>query len=566
MMDVDRRAWLALVGAGALAARLPGQAEALPASVAIRAPGRDYAAALAAIRAYAAAELATTGLPGMTLAIADADGFAATMSLGWADLAARRPVAPDQLFEIGSISKSIAGLWLNAAAAQGRVDLGAPVARYLPDVPLPAAPVTLLQLLNHCGGLPGNAPVFPRSPDGRLWSGFAPGKRFSYSNVGYSLLGLVIARVAGRPHPQVLADEVLAPLGMTGARAHIRTVDRPRFATGYAPRQDDRPPLTRAALAEGPWTEEDFASGAVAASANDMIGYLRSVIALGRGRGGALMPDAAARAMLAADIAADEFGKEARYASGFATQRIGGRAVLHHTGGMLMFSSSFHVDAPAGVACFASVNGRLGDYRPRRATAYAVEVLRAAREGRALPPLPDPRESRRIERPERFVGRWRGAGGERLDVRRAADGLTLVADGAEGRLEPFGEMMLGTDHPVRAVHLLDFEGAHGTPTRLWWGAVPFGRDTAPPLPPVPPALRLLEGSYVARDPWASAATVFARGDRLVVEGMGEIVERAGGFWSGKEDEGGVDRFWFDAPVAGRPSRLVFDGSDLLRVG
>ena len=566
-MRIGRREWLGLAAAGLVATRLPGATEAMPSSLAIRSPGRDYGAALDRIRAYATAELEATGLPGMTMALADADGFAATLSLGWADLAARRPVTPDQLFEIGSISKSLSGLWLHAAAAKGRIDLAAPVAHLLPDVPVPPEPITLQQLLNHCGGLPGDAPVFPRSPGGRLWTGFTPGARFSYSNIGYDLLGLVIDRVAGRPHPQALLDDVIAPLGMAGAIAHIRTADRPRFATGYVPRQDDRAPLTRTAMAEGPWTEEDIAAGAVAAPATAMIAYLRYVLALGQGRGGALMPDAAARALLAADILAPEFGKDARYASGFATQRRDGRALLHHTGGMLMFSSSFHADAAAGVACFASVNARLGEYRPRATTAYAVAVLRAAREGKVLPSLPDPLAFRRVSEPRRFAGRWIAASGEVLEIGQSGDRLVLDADGARGRLEPIGDRSLGTDHPTRAVHLLEFEPEKGGFTRLWLGGTPFGRGTPAALPAVPSRLRPFEGTYVSHDPWAGEGptVVIARGDRLVVEGGGEMVERPGGFWSAKEDEGGVDRLWFQAPVAGRPSRLNVDGYDLLRI-
>lgn len=568
-MHMNRRSWLGMAGAAAATLPAMARAQGMPSALAIHSGGARYAAAIEAIRAYAAAELAATGLPGMTMSITDDRGFAATLSLGWADLATRTPVNPTQLFEIGSISKSLTGLWLNAAAEKGRVDLDAPIARYLPDVPLPAVAISPRQLLDHSGGMAADSPLFPRSPDGRLWSGFAPGSRMSYSNIGYMLLGLTVDRVAGRPHVAVLGSDVIAPLGMTGATAHIRTADRPRFATGYAPLRDERPALTRAPLAPGPWTEEDMAAGAVAAPADGMIGYLRYVMALHAGRGGGLMSDAAARAMLAADIAAPEFGADARYASGFAKVTIDGKPALHHTGGMLMFSSSFHADGAAGVACFASVNARLDEYRPRKATAYAVSALRAARAGLPIPPAPDPLAFRRIETPADYAGRYLGPDGQVLEVRAAGAGLMLLADGAPGRLEPAGKDVLGTDHPTRATHLLLFERGHerdgGKVVRLWWGPTLFGRGTALPQPAVPARLRPYEGFYRARDPWAGAASVFARGDRLTIEGLGEIVERPGGFWSVKEDEGGVDRLWFDASVEGRPSRLIFFGSDLVRI-
>ena len=564
-MQISRRDWL---GMAAAAAALPAavRAQAVPSALAIRSgDGARYAAAIEAIRAYAAAELAATGLPGMTMALADDQGFAATLSLGWADIDRRVPVTPTQLFEIGSISKSLTGLWLNRAADQGRIDLHAPVSRYLPDVPLPPEPITVADLLDHAGGLTEDAPVFPRVPGGRLWCGFTPGSRMSYSNTGYTLLGMVTDRIAGRPHPQALADDIIAPLGMAGATAHILTEDRPRFATGYAPLRDDRPALTRVPLAPGPWTEEDMAAGAVAAPAEAMIGYLRTVMALHAGRGGVLMSDKAAQAMLAADIAAPIFGPGARYASGFAKVAIDDRPALHHTGGMLTFSSSYHADGAAGVACFASVNARLDDYRPRKATAYAVQVLRAVRAGTRLPPMPDPLAFRRIAKPGDYAGRYVAADGRVLEVRAAATGLELVAGGARGRLEPAGTDSLGTDHPAWAVHLLQFEREHDRVVRLWWGGLLFGRDQALPQPAGAPGLLPLEGRYVAHDPWSGTADVFARGDTLVLEGAGPITLRPGGYWSPREDTGGIDRYWFEAPVGGRPSRLVFSGLDLTRI-
>jgi len=562
---LTRRQWIAgaagaLAGARAAAAVPPPP---LPRVLIRRSEGRDRRAALDLIRDHAAAELAATGLPGMTLALVDADGFAATINLGWADVAERVPVGDAHLFEIGSISKSLVGLWLHAAAAKGRIDLATPIARLLPDVPVPPEPITLQQLLNHVGGTAADAPLFPRVPGGRLWTGFRPGERFSYSNIGYDLLGLVIDRVAGRPHAAALDADVLAPLGMAGATAHIRTADRARFATGYVQLLSDRAALTGTALREGPWTEEDIAAGAVAATAPAMLGYLSYLVDLGRGRGGRLMPDAAARAMLAAEVAADEFGRGARYASGLATQVAGRRRLLHHTGGMLMFSSSFHVDAAAGVGCFASVNGRLDEYRPKGVTRYAVDVLRAVGEGRRLPAAPDPRAFRRIASPNRFAGRWVAATGEVLTIAREGDTLALVAADGRARLEAVGSEALATDHPRLSRHLLELDTERGSP-RLWWGGTPFGRR-APTPPVVPPRRAAREGSYVARDPWGVSMSVFARGERLHADGFGELVERPGGFWSTREDAGGVDRAWFEAPIAGRPSRLCYDGYDAFRI-
>ncbi|MGH6612728.1 serine hydrolase domain-containing protein [Sphingomonas sp.] len=564
-MGMNRRDLLGLAVIGGVAATLPAPAIAgatkTPATLAIRnKSGRDYGAALERLRDYAAAELDAVGLPGMTISIVDVEGFTASLSVGWSDVDKRLPVTPDQLFQIGSISKSISGLWLHAAQDKGLIDLSAPVSRYLAGVPLPAQPMTVHQLLNHAGGLAHDAPVFPRTPDGKLWTGFKPGARMSYSNIGYAMLGLIIGKVSGKPHFQALEDDVLKPLGMTGATAHIRTADRGRYATGYVPIREDGVVMSRAALIPGPWTESDNAAGAVAASADGMAGYLRYVLALGAGKGGPLMSDAAAKKMLAEDITSSEFGAGARYASGIATVQIDGKPALHHTGGMTLFSSAFHADPAAGVACFASVNGRLISYRPRLTTIYAIQLMRAVVAGTALPPPPDPIAFRRVPTPEHYAGTFTGPDGRSVTLRATGTGLVLADRNGVGRVELAGKDSLATDHPGYAAHQLDFDGDKAD--RFWWGDILFGRGAALPQPVAAAALKPLTGEYSSSD---GTFVVLARGSALVAEGAGEFVRRPGGFWSPKEDAGGVTRVWFDGAVNGVPSRLIFCGMDFTRI-
>ncbi|MET0309971.1 MAG: serine hydrolase domain-containing protein [Sphingomonas sp.] len=562
-MQTNRRGALGAAAIGLIAGALPAQARgaAMPSSIDTLSPGRNYATALAKLRDYAAAELETVGLPGMTLSIADADGFTATLTVGWADREAQMPVRSDHLFEIGSISKSLTALCIHNLAEEGLVDLDAPVARYLEGVPLPGQPVTVAHLLNHAGGFAHDAPIFPNTPDGKLWCGFAPGSRFSYSNIGYRLLGLVIEKVTGRPHPEVIEKRVLAPLGMAGARAHLLTADRARFATGYVPFIEDRPTLTRARMIPGSFTEGDFASGAVAASGTAMLGYLRYVLALGRGKGAPLMSDAHAGALLANDIENEEFGPHSRYASGFATVSIDGKPALHHTGGMILFTSSFHVDPAAGVACFASVNGRLGPYRPRKVTTYAVQLMRAVRDGAPLPDAPDPYAYRRIEAPQAMVGRWFGSDGRDLTI---VDGSKLMSGGATGRIEPSGKATWITDHPELGAHPLEFELEGDRAVRMWWGTTLFARDTAPAQPSPDPALEPLAGVYTAGEPF-SRNVVVVRGGRLFLEGDGELIRHPEGHWSPAKDEGGVTRLWLTHIVNGKARQLSFCGDILDRL-
>jgi CubicO group peptidase (beta-lactamase class C family) len=581
-MRITRRGWIgatAALASGSALAAAQGESGASPMAGAwipaapdgpfqIRAAGagHDYTEALVALRDYARAELTAVGLPGMTLSVTDAEGFTAVLALGWADVDRRMPMTPDRYFQIGSISKSFIALTVLSLADQGKIDLDAPLGRYLPDVPLPPEPVTVAQVLSHTSGLPDGAPLFPRTPDERLWCGFAPGLRFSYSNTGYGLLGRLIERVSPPDDFQAaVVRQVREKLGLLPMRGAIGQAGRAQFAVGYWPW--DRvaaASLPGARLQFASWDEEDSPAGSMGATSEQMATYLRALIRLGRGQGAPVLSDAAARRFATPVIPAHaDFGPGAHYACGVAIQPVDGVPCLHHTGGMMAFSSSFHVDPAAGVASFASVNARNEGYRPRLTTAYAVRLMRAARAGRPLPDPPDPLGPYRIRDPAPFLGAFRSAGSS-FKLARDAGGVTIEALGATGRVVPRGPDRLMTDHPYLANLGLDAVRENGRVVGYWHGATLFGRDAPARAPPPSERLAALAGSYLNRDPWVGGATILARGDELWADGFGRLIER-GGWWSGEKDAGGVERLRFDAMLNGKAQRLNVSGHDLLRI-
>jgi CubicO group peptidase (beta-lactamase class C family) len=525
--------------------------------------GHDYAAALEALRAYAIAELAAEGLPGMTLSVTDVDGFTAVLALGWADVDRRVPVDPGHYFQIGSISKSFIALTVLALADEGKIDLDAPLARYLPDAALPAEPITVAQVLSHTSGLPDDAALFPRTPDGRLWCGFKPGAKFSYSNTGYNLLGRLVERATGLPHKAAVAEFVRDKVGVAGMAGTISQAVRPDFAVGYWPWDQTAAALPGARLSFASWNEEDNPAGPIGATSDQMAAYLRALMHIARGEGRPVLSDAAAKRFAAPVIPTDEFGPGAQYACGVAIAPIDGAPCLHHTGGMMSFSSSFHADPAAGVACFASVNARLEGYRPRQTTAFAVRLMRAARAGKPLPAAPDPLAPHRFKDPAPFVGRFVADG---ADFTLAVDqnGMRLTAAEKTFRALPQGPDRLITDHPKFARYGLDVVRENGKVVAFWWGETLFGRDAPRPTPPPADRLRPFGGVYLNRDPWIGGATVLVRGDTLVVDGLGPLADR-GGWWSLEKDPGGVERLRFDGLLNGKAQRLNVSGDDLLRI-
>ena len=191
----------------------------------------EIGAALAAIRAYGDAHLRYNHLPGMTLGLVTPDGQRTVLNFGYANSDARTPITPDTLFQIGSISKVMLAAVLHQLASEKRISLGDRLTDRLPAVPLPAGNLIELQhLLDHVAGLPEGAPIFPK--DG-LWTAYAPGKHWHYSNVAYEILGKLVEHLEGKP------------LRERASRTHFRAARNEKV-----PRRDHRrrPPALRPRL------------------------------------------------------------------------------------------------------------------------------------------------------------------------------------------------------------------------------------------------------------------------------------------------------------------------------
>lgn len=559
-MHFTRRQLLGSAGAAFLVAPFGTPAGAQTGSAAAA-----FAAIAPRVRRFAQAVLAQNGFPGVSIALVGPGGWSSALAVGFADLDSRTRATPGQLFQIGSITKSLTGMALFVLAGRGRLDLDAKVQDLLPEVPLPPEPITVRHLLEHSSGLPNTVEPTPflHVPGGRLWTGFTPGSRYSYCNLGYTLLGLVIERASGMTFAAALETLVLRPLGMATARPVIRTADRELYAEGHVRLRTDVPWLPRAALTEARWLEVHTAAGSVGASAHDMVQYLRGLVALGRGKGAPLFSDPLAERYRTPTIASAQ-GPGARYGNGLALIDVGGAPAFRHTGGMIGFSSAMTVDAAAGVGCYASVNvGGAGGYRPVEISEYGIALLRAAAAGRPLPPAPRPQGPRPIAEPARFAGRWLGSDGREFTIADRGGSLFVSSGGLERPLAAAGERAVATDHPRLAPYLLTLERGETPLIRL--GAVLFGRGSAPALPAADPAVAALAGDYYGPGEWDPRVSVVAIGRRLFLD-RDEIVRAPDGSWRAVDADLAVERAWFESPIAGRPQILNVSGSRFSRVG
>ncbi len=555
-MRVNRRTVLG--GAAAIA----GVAASARAATRKEGGGRAQAKALEALEPYIEQHRADWGLPGMTACMVSRSGFAGFVMSGWADVDRRVAVGPDHLFQIGSISKMMAALAISSLIDEGKLEPQARVKDLLPGLPVRGGEkITLQDLLNHTSGLPGNPPLIV---DGGLWTGHAPGAHWLYSNTGYQIVGLIAAQADGRPFPDCVEARVLRPLGLTQSVGGLRVADRERYARGYEPSCSDRPKMRPGPMTQAPWVDSDNAAGCIAMTAHDMSRFLRFLLDLAGGNGAPILSDLAAQKFLADPADAPGWRAGAKYGNGVARLEIDGRNYLHHTGGMVSFSSSLHVDPEAGVAAFASSNVHYGlAYRPRDVTIYACKLLHAAESGAAAP---SPAPTRAVvDKPEQYAGVFTAANGDSFEIVADKDLVVLRRGAREAKMQAAGEDYFACDEPQFEITGLKFDLENEKAIRAWAGDVEYASNPSNGYrPPAPPELQAFAGRYDNDDRWALPLHLYARDGKLWLDNTEPLTPLANGEWRAGADEWSPERVRFDGVVAGRPQRMLFSGFPFYR--
>ncbi len=515
--------------------------------------------------------------PGLSLALADAAGPIRVSAHGYADLNARIPVSTSQLFEIGSISKSFAALTLLQLHEQGKLDLKAPIRHYLPWLAMESdyGEILVHHLLTHSSGMPDDAPVFPSDPDRRPRQAFAPGAEFHYSNWGYGVLGYLIESLDGRPWPAAVTARILKPLGMSNTVAAITSADRARIAQSYVPLHDDRPYPRRGPLAVAGNLETEDAAGSIASCPQDMAVYMRMILNGGAHPGGRIVSEEGFKLFSSPYIAAPDFGPTASYGYGIAIDELDGHRRLRHTGGMVSFMSAIHLDLDGGFGAFASINAQLG-YRPNPVAQFALELLRAAKEGRAAPPLPAFDASASIADPTSYQGTFLSADGRRLEVAVDGERIVLVRGRERIPLQHVEEDSFLADREGLDLYPLLFEragepadtrgGAAHPVVALAYGPDWYARSGAPARPIDPsPELARYAGVYYSADPWAGWVRVVQRQGRLWIGGTDPLTAIGDRLFRVGEKPSSPETAEFSDLVNDAAQLLRFDGAQFRRI-
>ncbi|MBN1318990.1 MAG: beta-lactamase family protein, partial [Anaerolineales bacterium] len=329
--------------------------------------------------------MSVNNVPGLALAITDRNGLLQQVCYGCANLAAQTPVTADTVFEIGSISKSATAIAILQLCEEGKLDLHAPVERYLPWFQVPSAysPITLHHLLSHTAGII-NGPDFSDEPYTEVLflsqteASTPPGSFFHYSNVGYKALGLVLEAVLDQPYYETIRRRVLEPLGMENSTTTITNEIRLRMATGYDCVYNDRPFHPSYPLAPAVWIEYATADGSITATAADLAAYLRALMNYGKG----VLAEASFQAMIHPVIQQEDDKPEVHYGYGLDIEFKDGRTTIGHSGGMIGYVADVRTDLEAGLGAVVLING---PFEPSDVTLAVLAALRAEANDEPLP-------------------------------------------------------------------------------------------------------------------------------------------------------------------------------------
>jgi CubicO group peptidase (beta-lactamase class C family) len=240
------------------------------------------------------------GIPGVAVGVW-ADGREVYACHGVTSIDNPLPVDRDTLYVLGSVTKTVTATALMRLVADGRVELDAPVRRYVPELVLAderaVAEITVLNLLNHTSGLDWGFTADTGEGDDALAGYVArmaelkliapPGTRASYSQAGYNLAGRIVEKVTGLTFERAVASLLFEPLGLSHSFFARDDVMTRRFVVGHN-REDDGT-LSVARLWRR-WRGENPGGGLVS-SAADQLRWARFHLGDGRAdRGEQVLP------------------------------------------------------------------------------------------------------------------------------------------------------------------------------------------------------------------------------------------------------------------------------------
>lgn len=281
--------------------------------------------------------------PGGVLVIREADTVVFGSGYGAARLVPNTEINLDTRFRMASVSKQFTAMCINLLAESGKLSMADPLSRFFPELADAVGAITVRQLLNHTSGIWDYEALIPDTQATQVVDAdvlklvsqqpqpyFTPGSQFRYSNTGYCLLSLIVARVSGQPYAEFVRQRVFVPLGMDGAMVYEADAAITNRAYGYHPAGET------VAFADQSLTSAAQGDGGVYLSAREYLLWTQALLEND-------FPSTNYRKRLAAEKVA--VGDGVHYSMGwFIGKTKSGSTVLFHSGESTGFHNIVYLD------------------------------------------------------------------------------------------------------------------------------------------------------------------------------------------------------------------------------
>jgi len=195
------------------------------------------------IEEYLRKEMQAQQIPGVALAVVKDGKVVLARGYGLANVEHQVPVKPETIFQSGSTGKQFTATAVMMLVEEGKLSLEDKITKYFPDAPESWGNITLRHLLTHTSGMTDYPPDFDLRRDyteddllqriKAIPLAFQPGEKWSYSNLAYVTLGILIHKVSGKFYGDFLQERVFKPLDMSTARIISEADIIPNRAAGY---------------------------------------------------------------------------------------------------------------------------------------------------------------------------------------------------------------------------------------------------------------------------------------------------------------------------------------------
>jgi serine beta-lactamase-like protein LACTB len=331
------------------------------------------AAQVRTLEAAAEAFRAERKIPGLTVAVVLERQLRWTGGFGQADVENGVPADADTMYRLASLSKPMTATAVMQLVEKGKIDLDAPVQRYVPSFPEKPWPITTRQLLVHLGGIRHYRPDERFDATRRFVSVLEgldmfkedplvhePGTAYLYSTYGYTLLGAIVESAAGVPYLEYMRERVWRPARMESIRDDDARALIPHRAQGYARIADGE--LRNSHPAD---TSYKIPGGGLTATASDVARFAAALQ-----QGVLVRPDTTA-AMFARQRTRS--GRYVGYGLGWGVQRWKGRSEILHSGSQERVNNVVYMLPDRGLVVVVLTN--LEGCRPTDLARRLAEIL-----------------------------------------------------------------------------------------------------------------------------------------------------------------------------------------------